>query len=59
MKSPKPTAEEIKAAKNLLQRAKALAYWESVRADPEQYKERIKQVREASKVAAKLKLGKV
>jgi len=48
-----PTPEEIKQARSVLARSYALKYWEKLRDNPEAYKERLKQVREASKTAAK------
>ena len=48
-----PTDEEIKHARSILARANALTYWEKLRDNPEKYKERLKQVRKASKMAAK------
>lgn len=54
-----PTPEEIKQARSVLARSYALKYWEKLRDNPEKYAERLKQVREASKVAAKARKGSV
>lgn len=49
----KPTPQEIKQARSILARSYALSYWEKLRDNPELYKERLKQVRHASQIAAK------